>query len=508
MNNKDSLFILIKSLTRNEKGYFKKFVSKYSAADKNRYVQLFNIIEAQGEYNEEKVKEKIKKLKENVDLSVLKNYLYHAILKSLRSFHNELSIESKLQDMLKDAEILNTKSLYTDAENILKKALTLARRYQRHTILLDIHLQLYRLIMLTEKNKKEYEKFIDQYLNEQLEILKAYTEITQYRMLLARIAYLPTLRANGNTEKADIELSNILQSALLQKDATFLSYKARFNYYWILGVLNTFPLNDQVAAYNYNKTYVRIVERDPLLLSEEIVTYIAALNNFMINLVRLKKYDEFETTLVKLKKIPPRFPMWKLRVMESEWNTGLLYYIKSGEIDKGLEFLKDQEKIFLENESGMSKTMRVGIYDSISVLYFIAGDYSAALKWVNKIILGDWSVRLDVTCFSHLLALFIQFEKKNYDLIEHVYEHTYRFITNHMGQDGIECLLLKFIKRAVFLSDDKQLPLLLKELKQDMLNHPSENTNPNFFELFDPLIWVDSKLKAITMKELYSNKFK
>src|SRR3954469_21223660 len=108
MKNTDSLFALIKSLTRNEKGYFKKYVSKYSAADKNIYVQLFNIIEAQAAYNEEKVKEKLKKLKKNIDLSVLKNYLYNAILKSLRSYHNELSVNFKLQDMLKDAEILFT----------------------------------------------------------------------------------------------------------------------------------------------------------------------------------------------------------------------------------------------------------------------------------------------------------------------------------------------------------------------------------------------------------------
>jgi hypothetical protein len=499
MKNSDSLFVLIKSLTRNEKGYFKKFVSKYSAADKNRYVQLFNIIEAQTEYNEEKVKEKIKKLKENVDLSVLKSYLFNAILKSLRSYNNELSIESKLQDMLKDAQVLYTKSLYSDAESILKKALIKAKRYQRHTILLDIYYQLYRLINLTENNRKGLE---EQYFQEQMEILKAYAEITQYRILWDKVQHLR--QTNPKNQKTGIELANILKSPLLQENPQFLSYKAEFSYYWILGTLNTFILNNQVAAYNYHKTYVQLLEKDKLLLNEEIVLYIDALNNLMINLVRLEKYDEFEKTMEKLRKIPYKFPLSKVRVMQSEWNMALVYYIRSGQINKGMQFLKDNEHAFIEHETGMSKGMRIGIHDSISVLYFISGDYSAALKWANKIILSDWNIRPDVTSFSHLLLLIIHFEKRNYDLIENIYERTSRFITDHMGESGIELLILRFIKKNIFLSSDLELLRSYRELKQDMLAHPKENYNTNFFEIFDPFLWIESKLKAVSLKELYS----
>jgi hypothetical protein len=505
MKNSDSLFVLIKSLTRNEKGYFKKFVSKYSDVEGRRYVQLFNMIDIQKEYDEDKIKKKITNDKEELDLSVLKNYLYQAVLKSLRSYHSELSIDSKLQNMLKDAEILYAKSLYADAEAILKKALTQAKRYQRHTVLLDIYFQLYRLIMVTEKSREEYEKHIDQYFNEQLEILEAYAQITHYRMLRARVMYLPSLREKDNSEKENVELSKILQSPFLQDNAQFLSNKAGYSYHWILGVLNTFTLNNQTAAYNYNNIYVKSLEKDPLFLNEEMVPYIGALNNLLINLVRLQKYEEFESTIKKLRMIPIKFPVYKVRIMELEWNIGLLNYIVSGQIDKGLQFLENNESDFLKHEDGMSKSMRIGIYDSISILYFVAGNYSVALKWANKIILSDWNVRPDVTCFSHLLALIIQFEKKNYELIDHTYKHTYRFITNHMGKGGLEYILLNFIKKAIFLSD-KELLHHFEELQQDMLHHSPKNDHPNFFELFDPFIWVESKLNRVSMKELYVNK--
>jgi hypothetical protein len=42
-----------------------------------------------------------------------------------------------------------------------------------------------------------------------------------------------------------------------------------------------------------------------------------------------------------------------------------------------------------------------------------------------------------------------------------------------------------------------------RELKQDMLVHPKKNYNSNFFEIFDPFLWVESKLKGVSLKELY-----
>ena len=191
--------------------------------------------------------------------------------------------------------------------------------------------------------------------------------------------------------------------------------------------------------------------------------------------------------------------------MQTEWNICLFYYLKTGQINQGINFLNTREHDFLQHESGMEKDMRVCIYDSIFILYFIAGEHANSLKWVNKIITGDWSGRRDVQCFSLLLFLIIQFEKKNYELIEYTYKHTYRFITENMGTEGKEILLLRFLKKAILLNNNKELLPAFNNLKQELLNHKSKANHPNLFDSFELLLWIDSKIGKVSMKELYAS---
>ena len=85
---KDDLFQLIKSLSRNEKGYFKKYTLLYSAQPEsaNNYTRLFDVIDGMDEYDEIALKKQFTGEKFINQLPVTKNYLYNSILKSLRSY--------------------------------------------------------------------------------------------------------------------------------------------------------------------------------------------------------------------------------------------------------------------------------------------------------------------------------------------------------------------------------------------------------------------------------------
>src|SRR6187402_3495121 len=93
----NDLFALISSMTKDEKHFFRKFVSipgQESSAHKN-YLMLFNAIEEQTEgkekYNEKKIKEKFGGKKFIAQLHVTKIYLEGLILKSLFLKTNERS---------------------------------------------------------------------------------------------------------------------------------------------------------------------------------------------------------------------------------------------------------------------------------------------------------------------------------------------------------------------------------------------------------------------------------
>ena len=83
------LFHLIKSLSRNEKGYFKKYVSRHTLKGENNYVRLFDAIDRQKTYDEDKLLRKESYIRQ---LPLLKNYLYQMILESLENFYSKSRI--------------------------------------------------------------------------------------------------------------------------------------------------------------------------------------------------------------------------------------------------------------------------------------------------------------------------------------------------------------------------------------------------------------------------------
>src|SRR5574343_228621 len=111
MKPSDELFLLIKSLKQTEKRYFKIYASKHVIGDKNNYVRLFEVIDKQNEFDEEKIKKVFTGSNFIKQLHVAKNYLYKLILKSLRNYHSEISPDAELKNMLMDVEILYEKAL-------------------------------------------------------------------------------------------------------------------------------------------------------------------------------------------------------------------------------------------------------------------------------------------------------------------------------------------------------------------------------------------------------------
>ncbi|MGZ6555019.1 MAG: hypothetical protein ACXVDV_20715, partial [Bacteroidia bacterium] len=99
MKYSDDLFQLINTLSKNEKGYFKKYAAKHVIGEQNNYIRLFDAIEKQNEYDEEKIKKIFKAETFIKHLPSEKNYLYWMIIKSLMEYHSELSIAIELKNL-------------------------------------------------------------------------------------------------------------------------------------------------------------------------------------------------------------------------------------------------------------------------------------------------------------------------------------------------------------------------------------------------------------------------
>src|SRR5947199_117055 len=103
MKASDQLFLLIKSMNKSEKGYFKKFSSKHIIGGQNNYIRLFDAIDSQKEYDEAAIKKKFEGKTFIKYLPSEKNYLYNLILDMLHVYDVNNNPESILSKQLHQA---------------------------------------------------------------------------------------------------------------------------------------------------------------------------------------------------------------------------------------------------------------------------------------------------------------------------------------------------------------------------------------------------------------------
>lgn len=134
----NQLHELIKSLSQTEKRYFKIIAQIQTQKKTCDYVLLFDVIDKQTEFNEDKIKAIFKGTPIEKRYASLKKYLYELILKSLSIYHFETKPSVKVRRMIDMAEILMTKGLYQQAKRRLEKTEKLAEEAGMIFILHDV----------------------------------------------------------------------------------------------------------------------------------------------------------------------------------------------------------------------------------------------------------------------------------------------------------------------------------------------------------------------------------
>src|ERR1051325_1283563 len=127
----EPLFLLVQRMNKNEKRHFKLYARSHSPnSGAINYLELFDLIARQDEYNEEVLIKKNLVRKEH--FRMLKNYLYNLILESLRVLHsNRNDIDNQLSNLISNAFIMREKGIDKEERKFWNKAKDLAIQHER-----------------------------------------------------------------------------------------------------------------------------------------------------------------------------------------------------------------------------------------------------------------------------------------------------------------------------------------------------------------------------------------
>ena len=138
MSASDELFQLVHSLSKNEKRYFRRFVSQYSDKGSNNYLRLFDAVQKQATYDQDKLLRKFRNEDFVKHFSSVKSYLFKLILRSMRAYRAEKNALIQIRELQTNAEILEEKGLFKQALKQIRKARKIGEDHELHLPLLDI----------------------------------------------------------------------------------------------------------------------------------------------------------------------------------------------------------------------------------------------------------------------------------------------------------------------------------------------------------------------------------
>ncbi|NNE29542.1 MAG: hypothetical protein HKN16_07890, partial [Saprospiraceae bacterium] len=134
--NEDAVFRLVKSLNKAEKRHFKVFVNRLSGGDEVLFMQLFNLMDKNEQYQDRDA-ERIPGIKRK-QISNLKRHLQKQILISLRLLGTNKIPELAVREQMDFARLLYGKGLYMQSLKVLDKAKQMAN--EAHEDLLELEI--------------------------------------------------------------------------------------------------------------------------------------------------------------------------------------------------------------------------------------------------------------------------------------------------------------------------------------------------------------------------------
>ncbi len=506
MKQRDSLFKLIQSLSKNEKGYFKKYLSRYSSNTDTSLVKLFDVIEKQEVYDEDRLKKLLAGDNIVKHFSVSKNHLYQSILESLRSYHKDASIEITLCNMFHDAEILFRKTLYDDCIDMLNKAKAIAHQYQKYNMLLEIYTYIFRINTTRRKDRNDFSPVENKDYQVQLNALEQQRKLLELRVLLSKI-YFTANSFIVQDKKFRQQLEKLLNELHEMKKDKELPFSATIYIYSAMSAIYSYYLGDVVKGNLLNQEYLAFWETHPEIIEDgNQADYINCLNNFMSTLMRLGKYDEYKLQLKKLHLLPINSELTKILKTEVSTLCETMYFIKTTKIEEGIKYIEQVENEINEISAYCNRSTMLATYDNFAILYFLAENYSRALYWSNKIINDKSNVRYDMKCFHQVFNLTIHYEMKNIDYLEHAVKLAEKYMKAQENSFKFIEIVIDFFKRGQLTISVKDELQELKKLKTSLDIILTDERELSLNEFFNFSVWTESKIKKRPLIQLVREK--
>ena len=499
MTRQEHLYALIKSMSRTEKGYFKKIYADKGLARSNQYVALFDMMDSQKTYNEKTLSRHFADKGIFKQFSVAKNYLNSMILKSLRSYYSGNSTTIELNERIMNIEILFQRGLYDQLRKEISKV----------EEMIDEHEAFHRFPELMVWKKKLLDKTVDQRsISEARERLhdkelkmidkaRVFAEISDLDFKI-RTLYLQlgTVR-NRSQLKA---YQSVMKHPILRDEANLNSFSSLYYFHSIHSVYFD-AIKDYNNIHYHTDCFVKLLEKNPKLIQRNPDVFVNSCFNRMISLIRLndktgfenalRHFSEIRTQWGKLLQEEPSENIWVYETNAKMWN-----FLLQGDYQNMI--LVGKASVDRTKEATLSYPFNV-IYSEVSYFYsyalFATEKYKEAMKHLNGFLSNSMrEQREDIVGFAMILNLMCHYELGNLDYVESSVRSTYRYLLKLKKVNGFEKALISFFRKLLKQNRLTDLSGFMDEFRTKLKDLEGDMYERTAFEYLDLISWLTSHI--------------
>tara|TARA_R110002050_G_scaffold207326_1_gene343251 strand:+ start:7215 stop:8765 length:1551 start_codon:yes stop_codon:yes gene_type:complete len=504
---KDNLFVLIKSLSKSEKRQFKLYVGRLGVNDDSKFLMLFNILEKLPFYDEAIILKKgiVKKQQ----LSNLKAHLYKQILISLRLNPSHQNIRIQIREQLDFATILYHKGLYKQSLKILDKAKSVAIANEEKNIAYEI---------------VELEKVIEsQYITRSIsnradELTIQAKELSQQNVIASKLSNL-SLQLYGlflktgyvKNDKETKRITDYFNDRLPKYKFNKLGFREKLwlykAYLWY-----SFLTQDFLSCYKYSAKWVALFydNKDQIVLNP--VFFLKGNHYLLESLYYLRHYEKFKSTLHELESVTKEtwFPVDDnveglafLYIYNNRFN---LHFIE-GSFQEGLPMVTQVLENLKKYQDRIDEHHVMVFYYKIASIYFGAGENKKCIFFLEKIINNkSLEMREDLLCFARILNLVAHYEAGMDYNLESLIKSTYKFLIKMEDLYEVQKEFIRFLRGLGDIYPNEVKAEFVK-LHHKLKQFEDDPYQSRAFLYLDIISWLESKIENKPIGLIIKEKF-
>jgi len=503
---KESLFRLIKSLSKSEKRQFKLYVNRLESNTDKKFITLFDLLDKMSVYDEQKITNS--KIVKREQLSNVKSHLYKQILVSLRLSISSTNKRLQLREQLDYVYILYNKGLY-------EQSLQMLQRVKAQAIKLDER--------ATEFQAIEFEKAVQtQYLSKTnfdyvSEIATQSTQIALHNQITAKLSSLALLLYAKNVHYGYVknnkefrDITTFFESHIEEIDLDNAGFSESF-WYYKSHLLYSILVQDLLSAYKFANKWVELFFMSPNMIELHPVFFIRGHQHLFEILYLLKYMSKFKTALERFEATlaQPSFPKnhnISPYIFMGRYNNKINFHFLEGSFDEAIPLIPDVLNGVVQHADQLDQHHIMVLYYKIACIYFGAGNLQKCIEYL-QLIISDKSLRVhqDLMCFSRVLNVVAHYDAGlDYELETQV-KQTYKFLLKMDELQAVQKEMIRFMRSLTDIYPN-ELKQAFRQLHASLKRFENDPYEKRSFLYLDILSWLESKIENRSIGEIIRQK--